>query len=118
MGATELFERLAFVQGWINDGIPDVFWISGFYFPQAFLTGSLQNYARKYQHPIDTVDFNYLMQKTKYEDIKEGPKDGVYIRGLNLEGARFDVDIGSIEDSRPKQLYTDLCLIHLDPLQN
>ena len=80
--------------------------------------GSLQNFARKYQLPIDTVDFNYVMKKTKWEEITEGPNDGAFIRGLYLEGARFDVDTGSIEDSRPKQLYTDLCIVHLDPEQD
>jgi len=113
--AAELYQRLDFISSWVGQGIPASFWISGFYFPQAFLTGTLQNFARKYQLPIDTVDFNYLMKKIAVEDIKEGPADGALIRGLYLEGARFDVDTGSIEDSRPKQLYTDLCVIHLDP---
>jgi dynein heavy chain len=116
--ASELLARLKFISDWVRDGIPDCFWISGFYFPQAFLTGTLQNFARKYQLPIDTVDFNYVMKKTKWEEITEGPNDGAFIRGLYLEGARFDVDTGSIEDSRPKQLYTDLCIVHLDPEQD
>ena len=56
---SDLLQRISFMQGWISDGIPSVFWISGFFFPQAFLTGTLQNFARCSLVSIDTIGFDF-----------------------------------------------------------
>lgn len=55
----DLVQRIEFLKKWINHGIPSVFWISGFFFPQAFLTGTLQNFARKSVISIDTISFSF-----------------------------------------------------------
>jgi dynein heavy chain len=85
------------------------------------LTGTLQNYARKYNLPIDELSFKYepLKLYRKQEEyynatLKEEqglvdamvPKftDGVVVHGLFMEAMRWDDDDLSIVDSNPGEM--------------
>ncbi|ELW62513.1 Dynein heavy chain 3, axonemal [Tupaia chinensis] len=110
----DLLTRLTFFQEWIDKGPPVVFWISGFYFTQSFLTGVSQNYSRKYTIPIDHIGFEF--EVTTQETVMEtNPEDGAYIKGLFLEGARWDRKAMQIAESFPKILYDPLPIIWLKP---
>lgn len=111
----DLMQRLLFVTNWVDLGIPAVFWISGLFFPQGFLTAILQNYARKYKYPIDTVTFSFVMRDEAMEDIRAKPEDGCFIYGLFLEGARWDKRIKSLIDPKPKELFSPMPIIHMLP---
>ncbi|XP_063674391.1 dynein axonemal heavy chain 1-like isoform X3 [Bolinopsis microptera] len=110
----DLLTRLEFIKGWNKDGIPNVFWISGFFFPQAFITGALQNYARLTSISIDTIGFEYRVVPVT-EEIKEKPKTGCYVSGFFVEGARWCSETHVLAESRPKELFTDMPTIQLIP---
>jgi dynein heavy chain len=113
----ELLARLDFIQKWIDNGSPATYWINGFYFPQAFLTGTLQNFARKHTLPIDTLTFDFRVLAVEAESL-EKPEDGCYIYGLYLEGARWDPEAECLNESIPKQLFTELPVLHLQPVKD
>ncbi|KAM6256563.1 LOW QUALITY PROTEIN: dynein axonemal heavy chain 1 [Porphyrio hochstetteri] len=112
----DLVQRIEFLQKWISQGIPPVFWISGFFFPQAFLTGTLQNFARKSLISIDTISFSFKVMKEAASELLHPPAHGCYIHGLFLEGARWDPAAFQLAESRPKELYTEMAVIWLLPV--
>lgn len=75
----DFLARLAFLQRWIDDGEPTVYWLSGFYFTQSFLTGVLQNHSRKNQQQIDHLHMKFDVTGFEME-AQERPEMGVYIR--------------------------------------
>lgn len=112
----DFLERLKFIQNWIDNGAPPTFWISGFFFTQSFLTGTRQNYARKYGIAIDFIEFDFIIisDETKY-DLENGPEDGVFVHGLYMEGARWDDNLEAIEESHPKVLFSTMKSVWILP---
>ena len=119
---SDLITRLQYLQKWIDKEQPKVFWISGFFFTQSFLTGILQNYSRKHQIPIDTLafDFDFFEEPTEPERLDERysePEDGCYIYGLYLEGCRWDFGESRLAESLPKVLTTLAPIIWFKPVK-
>eukprot|EP00746_Dinoflagellata_sp_MGD_P145028 gnl/MRDRNA2_/MRDRNA2_77702_c0_seq2.p1 gnl/MRDRNA2_/MRDRNA2_77702_c0~~gnl/MRDRNA2_/MRDRNA2_77702_c0_seq2.p1 ORF type:complete len:2303 (+),score=541.45 gnl/MRDRNA2_/MRDRNA2_77702_c0_seq2:266-6910(+) len=116
----DLEQRLSFLQNWIDHGAPIEFWLSGFFFTQSFLTGQLQNFARKYTLPIDTLIWNYKVLKYVKPNcgLMEKPKDGCLNYGLYMDGARWDDDAGVIAESIPKVLFSEVPHILMVPTES
>lgn len=112
-------ERISFLNNWIENGTPKVFWMSGFFFPQAFLTGNLQNYARRQVLAVDRVSFRYDIKDTLTKDkITEKPEHGCYIYGMYIEGCKWNYDTHKLDQSDPKKLFVEMPMLHMVPVED
>lgn len=96
--------RIAFFNDWLYNGIPRVFMINKFFFAHGFLTGAKQNYARKYKIPIDTMDLDY---KVCQDPDAPAPDDGIFVKGMFMEGFKWNHEAFKVDESDPKVLFTD-----------
>jgi len=106
------------LEEWIKHGKPSVFWISGFFFTQSFLTGIKQNFARNFKYPIDQIDFKF--EVLKYADAeraeKNPPQFGCLLKGLYLEGASWNDDSGTLMESRKGEMHISMPIINFVPV--
>ena len=56
---TDLCYRVSFMRHWLHNGQPASFPLPVFFFPQGFMTASLQTFARKHMEAIDALNFEF-----------------------------------------------------------
>ncbi|TGZ53817.1 Dynein heavy chain 5, axonemal, partial [Temnothorax longispinosus] len=111
---TELLERDHQFRQWCIHGRPRVFWMTGFFNPQGFLTAMRQEVTRAHKGwALDSVVLQNVITRYNKEDIKSQPQEGVYVHGLFLEGASLDRKAGKLVESRPKVLYEQMPVIYI-----
>ncbi|XP_043489610.1 dynein axonemal heavy chain 6 [Polistes fuscatus] len=127
--------RIDFIEMWLLHSTPLSFWISGLSFPQGFITGILQTYARKYNTPIDQLklDFQVTEVVVHQEDIETAhkkankevpqaykglqiPQDGVFIHGLFIDAGRWDFQFKILVDANIGEMHPSLPVTHVNPV--
>ncbi|XP_029444925.1 dynein heavy chain 11, axonemal [Rhinatrema bivittatum] len=101
----DLLLRCRELDTWTQDLVlPAVVWLPGFFNPQSFLTAIMQSIARKNEWPLDKMCLTVDVTKKTKEDYGHPPREGAYIYGLLMEGARWDIQSGVITEARLKEL--------------
>ncbi|ESS30654.1 ATPase family associated with various cellular activities (AAA) domain-containing protein [Toxoplasma gondii VEG] len=115
----DFLQRVAALRRWTESEKPPVaFWLSGFFFPQGFLTAVLQNYARKVSAPIDALGFTFhVMSTCKPEELVEEDtlEDSCYVYGLYIDGARWNYHREVIDDQLPGATHDVFPVIQFQP---
>jgi len=87
----DLLIRIEFMRKWLVNGHPSTFWISGLFYPQGFITGVLQNYARDTGTPVSEIVFNYKVLDKEISEITRGPLVRIYKKILKIEEKKFKI---------------------------
>jgi dynein heavy chain len=114
----DLLERLTMMKKWLDTEPPIVFWLPGFFFTTAFLTGCKQNFSRKFTIPIDAIEFDFeFFSDPKCDTCQTRPEDGAYCSGLFFDGARWDTEKMVMADPEPKVLFSIAPVIWMKPCE-
>ncbi|EAY14826.1 Dynein heavy chain family protein [Trichomonas vaginalis G3] len=114
----DLKKRVEFLSHWVQYGRPTVFSLGAFFHPEEFLTAVLQVYARKHSVPFDTLSWTTrILNETNSSKLAEEPEDGIYVEGLYIEGAKWDISNKSLVECKQKELISVLPVMHLCPTE-
>jgi dynein heavy chain len=115
--------------------LPPSVWIAGCFNPMGFVTASMQVTSRANALSLDQMRVH--LECTPMDDpeaVESQPEAGVHVHGLFMENARWDPDApgvpddlekalgitqvpnGSVVDSRPKELYPVMPILHITAL--
>jgi dynein heavy chain len=114
---SNMLERNAQLTEWVGElATPKVAALNLFFNPMSFLTAIMQDTAIKNSFDLDQMALVSDVLKKMPDAIEYAAKDGAHIFGMIMEGARWDTQQGSIEDSHMKDLYPKVPVVTIRSL--
>ncbi|KAJ4456876.1 putative Dynein heavy chain 17; axonemal [Paratrimastix pyriformis] len=108
----DLQQRIRQLQEWSMDlNLPKFVCLSWLFNPQSFLTAVMQSTARKTSAPLDKMCLQTDITKKTQDEISAAPREGAYVSGLFLEGARLDPKTGYLAEAQLKELHPQVPII-------
>ena len=102
----------------MQNGDPLCIWLSGLTVPDSYISALVQITCRKYVWPLDrSTIFTTVTHYKSPEEITEAPKDGAYVEGLFLEGAKWDGPNMCLAPQDKKVLLYGLPVLQIVPME-
>lgn len=110
---SNLKERYAQLEEWLGDptNVPKVVDVSKLFNPQSFLTAIKQVCCQQQKLELDKLQVFTEVTKKDTKQIDSTAREGAYVTGMYLEGARWDVVANAVEDSKPKEMFMRMPVI-------
>eukprot|EP00918_Siedleckia_nematoides_P022348 GHVU01048072.1.p1 GENE.GHVU01048072.1~~GHVU01048072.1.p1 ORF type:complete len:830 (+),score=159.71 GHVU01048072.1:655-3144(+) len=109
-----LRDRIEHLQQWVAEpaSVPKVVWLSKLFNPQSFLTAIKQVTAQQQSLELNKLSISTEVTKRDASSIDAHPREGAYVAGLYLEGARWDSSNNVMEESKPKEMFFPMPVIN------
>lgn len=109
-----LKERVVQLDEWIGDplNIPKVVDIAKLFNAQSFLTAIKQLCCQTQQLELNKLQVFTEVTKREVKQVDAHAREGAFVTGVYLEGARWDMNSNSLEDSKPKEMFTRMPVIN------
>jgi len=116
----DVLDRQTQLEVWTDGKVeeyPKSVWLPGLFNAKAFITSVQQVYARANGLPLDVMKFmTDVTTRVDPSTITEYPPESAYVHGLTLEGARWSVKAGKLQDSQPGELRFSMPVIRIVPV--
>jgi dynein heavy chain len=103
---------------WVDEGTPNVMWLSGLHIPESFLSAMVQMTCRAKGWPLDkSTLYTNVSVFTDAEEVETPMEYGTYVSGLYLEGAKWDSEKMMLAPQDPKILVSELPVLQIIPIE-
>merc|ERR1719272_492411 len=109
-----LQDRCAQLEDWFNEptSIPKVTDIARLFNAQSFLTAIKQLCCQQQQLELDKLQVFTEVTKRDAKGVDAAARDGAFVSGMFLEGARWDINSNSMEESKPKEMFYKMPVVN------
>ncbi|CAF1186132.1 unnamed protein product [Adineta steineri] len=108
----DLLNRFKDLELWTSDfQLPYAVTLGYLFNPQSFLTAIMQTTARKNEWPLDRMCLSVDITKRTKDELGGAPREGAYIWGLYLEGARWDTQTSQLAEAKLKEITSQMPVI-------